>query len=99
MREECNLVFDDPTIANEHQENQKNGIIRKTRMFCNRALLLLLISNLCLFHPRFHSMCLQAIMLETQLCEENNTYRVEHVFMGQKLLIILLLSIARRYRN
>jgi hypothetical protein len=35
-------------------------------------------------------------MLENQLCEENNTYRVEHVFMGQKLLIILLLSIARR---
>jgi hypothetical protein len=40
------------------------------------------------------------IILENRLCEENTyTYRVEHIFMGQKLLVILLLSIARRYRN
>jgi hypothetical protein len=45
--EECNLVFDDPTIANEHQENEKHSKIGKTdRISSNRALLLLLISNL-----------------------------------------------------
>jgi hypothetical protein len=37
-------------------------------------------------------------MLENQLCEEN-AYKAEHIFMGQKLLVVLLLSIARRYRN
>ena len=47
VREECNLVFDDPTIANEHQENEKHSRIRKKdRISSNRALLLLLISNL-----------------------------------------------------
>ena len=28
--EECNLVYDDPTIANEHQENEQYSRIRKT---------------------------------------------------------------------
>jgi hypothetical protein len=27
VREECNLVFDDPTIANEHQEKKTKNII------------------------------------------------------------------------
>ena len=30
VREECNLVFGDPTIANEHQENEKRNRIRQT---------------------------------------------------------------------
>ena len=47
VRKECNLVFDDPTIANEHQENEKHSRIRKTyRISSNRAVLLLLINNL-----------------------------------------------------
>ena len=46
VREECNLVFDDPTIANQHQENKKHSRIGKTdRISSNRALLFLLISN------------------------------------------------------
>jgi hypothetical protein len=28
--EECNKVFDDPTIANEHEEKEKHRRIRKT---------------------------------------------------------------------
>jgi hypothetical protein len=54
--DEFNLVYDDPTIANEHQENEKHSRIEKTyRISSNRALLLLLISNFSLFYPRFHS--------------------------------------------
>jgi hypothetical protein len=47
VREECNLVVGDSTIANDHQENEKHSRIRKTdRISSNRALLFLLISNL-----------------------------------------------------
>jgi hypothetical protein len=51
VREECNLVFDDyPTIANLHQENEKQTRIRQTdRISSNRAILLLLISYLSLY--------------------------------------------------
>ena len=33
MCEECNLVFNDPTITNGHQENEKQNRIRKTEYF------------------------------------------------------------------
>ena len=46
MCEECILVFDDPTITNGNQENEKHSRIRKDRISSNRALFLLLISNL-----------------------------------------------------
>ena len=38
VREECNLVFGDSTIADEHQENEKHSRIGKTdRISINRA--------------------------------------------------------------
>jgi hypothetical protein len=76
VREECNLLFDDyPTIANEHQENEENSRLRKRDrqtdrqreyLVKERALLLLLISNL-IFYPKFYSIASSKIMLENRL--------------------------------